>query len=146
MKVFRTGATGFVGSHLLRRLVNENHTVRALVRNIQSASSIKNDKVELIDGDVTQGTGLDAGMKDCDAIIHLVGIIMETRGATFEKIHHIGTRNVVEAAWRNQVSRFVQMSALGVRANGVSEYQTSKWKGEEAVRQSGIPYCILRPS
>jgi uncharacterized protein YbjT (DUF2867 family) len=52
----------------------------------------------------------------------------------------------VEAAQRNRISRLIQMSALGVRANGVSEYQTSKWKGEEAVRQSGIDYCILRPS
>ena len=146
MKVFLTGATGFVGSHLLQRLVNENHTVRALVRNIQSASSINSNNVELVQGDVTQGTGLDAGMKDCDAVIHLVGIIIESRGATFETVHHIGTRNVVEAAKRTQVSRFIQMSALGVRPDGVSEYQTSKWKGEEAVRQSGIPYCILRPS
>src|SRR5438128_4066400 len=110
MRVFLTGATGFVGSHLLQRLLNENHTVRALVRDIQRASSIKNDKVEFIQGDVTQGTGLDAGMKDCDAVIHLVGIIIESPSATFETIHHIGTRNVAEAAKRNQVSRFIQMS------------------------------------
>jgi NADH dehydrogenase len=79
-------------------------------------------------------------------VIHLVGIIVETPDSTFERVHHLGTRNVVEAAKRNNVRRFVQMSALGVRADGVSEYQTSKWKGEEAVRQSGLEYCILRPS
>ena len=146
MKVFLTGATGFVGSHLLQRLVHEHHTVRALVRDLQQASSIRDSKVEFIQGEVTQGAGLDAGMRDCDAVIHLVGIIIESRGASFEAIHHIGTRNVVEAAKRNRISRFIQVSALGVRADGVSEYQTSKWKGEEEVRQSGIPYCILRPS
>src|SRR5438270_13106392 len=91
MKVFLTGATGFVGGHLLQRLVNENHTVRALVRNIQSASSINSNNVELVQGDVTQGSGLDAGMKDCDAVIHLVGIIIESRGATFATVQHIGT-------------------------------------------------------
>jgi NADH dehydrogenase len=85
-------------------------------------------------------------MKGCDAVIHLVGIIVEKGDATFERVHHLGTRNVVEAAKRNNIGRFVQMSALGVRADGVAEYQTSKWKGEEAVRQSGIPFCILRPS
>jgi len=53
---------------------------------------------------------------------------------------------VVEAAKRVGVKRFVQMSALGVRADGVAPYQTTKWKGEEEVRQSGIPFCILRPS
>lgn len=146
MKVFLTGATGFVGSHLLQRLLNHGHHVRALVRDPQDANLPASPNLELIRGDVVEGSGLDEGMQTCEAVIHLVGIIMETRTASFEKIHHLGTRNVVEAARRNRIARFVQMSALGVRANGVSEYQTSKWKGEEAVRQSGIPYCILRPS
>ena len=85
-------------------------------------------------------------MKNCDAVIHLVGIIVETGKATFERVHHQGTRNVVEAGKRNKISRFIQMSALGVRADGVSAYQTTKWEAEEAVRQSGLPFCILRPS
>jgi uncharacterized protein YbjT (DUF2867 family) len=85
-------------------------------------------------------------MQGCDAVIHLVGIIVEKGTNTFERVHHLGTRNVVEAAKRAGIKRFVQMSALGVRANGVAPYQTTKWKGEEEVRQSGIPFCILRPS
>ncbi|HWZ42453.1 MAG TPA: complex I NDUFA9 subunit family protein [Candidatus Saccharimonadales bacterium] len=146
MKVFLTGATGFVGSHLLTRLISTGHTVRALVRNPSKASLPVSAQVEAVSGDVIEGTGLDEGMKGCEAVIHLVGIIAESRGATFEQVHHQGTRNVVEAAKRNHIGRFVQMSALGARADGVSEYQTSKWKAEEAVRQSGMPFCILRPS
>ena len=146
MKVFLTGATGFVGSHLLQRLVSDGHQVRALVRDPEKSGLPTGSNIESIRGDVVEGAGLDQGMQGCEAVIHLVGIIMETRTATFEKIHHLGTRNVVEAARRNHIPRFVQMSALGVRASGVSEYQTSKWKGEQVVRQSGIPYCILRPS
>lgn len=146
MRVFLTGGTGFVGRHVLKRLRDEGHSVRALVRDPENANLPANSQFELVQGDVAQGTGLDAGMKGCDAVIHLVGIIAETRAATFEGVHHIGTRNVVEAARRNRIARFVQMSALGARANGVSGYQTSKWKGEEAVRQSGIAFCILRPS
>ncbi|PYP82202.1 MAG: hypothetical protein DMG65_26890 [Candidatus Angelobacter sp. Gp1-AA117] len=146
MKVFLTGATGFVGSHLLQRLLHDGHHIRALVRDPQNSNLPTGPNIELVGGDIVEGTGLDEAMQSCEAVIHLVGIIMETRTATFEKIHHLGTRNVVESARRNHISRFVQMSALGARANGVSEYQTSKWKGEEAVRQSGIPFCILRPS
>ena len=71
---------------------------------------------------------------------------MEKGANTFAAVHHLGTRNVVEAARRGGSRRFLQMSALGVRADGVAAYQTSKWKGEEEVRSSGIPYCILRPS
>jgi len=145
MLVFLTGATGFVGGHLLKRLLAEGHKVRALVRDPVRAK-LPVSQVELVQGDIVDGVGLDSGMKGCDAVINLVGIIVETGKSTFERVHHIGTRNVVEAAQRNKISRFIQMSALGVRADGVSEYQTTKWKGEEAVRQSGIPYCILRPS
>lgn len=146
MLVFLTGATGFVGGHVLRQLVAEGHSVRALVRDPGKARLQASEQVQFVQGDVADGTGLDDGIKGCEAVIHLVGIIVETRGATFERVHYMGTRNVVEAAQHNNILRFVQMSALGVRADGVSEYQISKWKGEEAVRQSKIPFCILRPS
>src|SRR5690242_1862975 len=132
MQVFLTGATGFVGGHLLKRLLADGHSVRALVRNPSKAQIAIGNRVELVPGDVVAGS-LDDGMKGCDAVIHLVGIIVETGKATFERVHHLGTRNVVEAAKANRISRFIQMSALGVRADGVSEYQTSKWKAEEAV-------------
>src|SRR5437899_5042326 len=146
MKVFLTGATGFVGRHMLRRLLAEGHSVRALVRDPQKANLAEHAKVELVAGDVAEGTGLDQGMQGRDAVIHLVGIIVEKGKNTFEHVHHLSTRNVVEAARRTGIKRFVQMSALGVRANGVAPYQTTKWKGEEEVRRSGILFCILRPS
>lgn len=146
MKIFLTGATGFVGSHLVKRLLAEGHSVRALVRDVDKAERLAQQGVELVKGDVVENTGLDEGLSACDAVIHLVGIIVENGGATFDQVHHQGTRHVVEAARRGGIRRFVHMSALGVRADGVAAYQTSKWKAEEAVRGSGIPYCILRPS
>src|SRR5258707_1459583 len=151
MKIFLTGASGFVGSHMLKRLLADGHSVRALVRDPKKASKIAQatpaqGRIEFFPGDVVEGTGLDAAMQGCDAVIHLVGIIAEKGKGTFEAVHHIGTRNVVESAKKCGIKRFVQMSALGVRADGVDAYQTSKWKGEEEVRNSGIAYCILRPS
>lgn len=146
MKVFLTGATGFVGRHMLRRLLDEGHAVRALVRDPQRARELEQTGVELVEGDVVSGAGLEPSLQGCDGVIHLVGIIAEKGGNTFERVHHLGTKNVVEAARREGVRRFIQMSAIGVRADGVAAYQTSKWRGEEEVRRSGIPYCILRPS
>src|SRR5512146_843978 len=146
MKVFLTGATGFVGKHMLKRLIDEGHGVRALVRDPGEAAKAGQGGVEFLPGDVVSGAGLDAAMAGCEAVIHLVGIIAEKGTNTFEAVHHLGTRKVVEAAKRTGVRRFIQMSALGVRPDGVAEYQTSKWKGEEEVRHSGIPFCILRPS
>lgn len=164
MRIFLTGATGFVGRNMLRRLLAQGHQVRALVRDPDKAvpaSQTKPSGVEYIKGDVVSGAGIDEAMENCDAVIHLVGIIAEKGTNTFEAVHHLGTRNVVETAKRNVtktnatkrnaaqtngLQRFILMSALGVRADGVAAYQTSKWKGEEEVRNSGIPYCILRPS
>jgi len=155
MKVFLTGATGFVGKHMLERLLAEGHAVRAALRGLprQNAPVVaptqhvgRKDDFEWVNGEIVEGTRLEEAMQGCDAVIHLVGIIVEKGTNTFERVHHLGTRNVVEAAKRAGIRRFVQMSALGVRADGVAPYQTTKWKGEEEVRQSGIPFCILRPS
>ena len=155
MKVFLTGATGFVGKHMLERLLMEGHAVRAALRGLpgQNARVVaqfqhlgRKDDFQFVRSDIVSGTGLDEGMQDCDAVIHLVGIIVEKGSNNFERVHHLGTRNVVEAAKRTGVKRFVQMSALGARADGVASYQTTKWKGEEEIRQSEIPFCILRPS
>jgi uncharacterized protein YbjT (DUF2867 family) len=146
MKVFLTGTTGFVGRYMLKRLLAEGHAVRALVRDPQKAAELSRAGVELVSGDVVEGTGIEQGIEGCDAVIHLVGIIVEKGGNTFERVHHLGTRNMVRAARQAGVRRYVQMSALGVRADGPAAYQVTKWKGEEEVRRSGIPYCILRPS
>jgi NADH dehydrogenase len=146
MRVFLTGGTGFVGRQMLRRLLADGHSVRALVRDPKRTGNLSRATVDYVCGDVVSGAGLAEGMPGCDAVIHLVGIIVEKGANTFEAVHHLGTRNVVEAAKRNRIKRFIQMSALGVRADGVAAYQTSKWRGEEEVRNSAIPYCILRPS
>jgi uncharacterized protein YbjT (DUF2867 family) len=149
MQVFLTGATGFVGSHVLRRLQAEGHQVRVLARARTVAAPLPERggmPLEVIPGDVVEDIGLERGMDTAEAVIHLVGIIMETAGATFEKVHYLGTRNVVEAARKKGIKRFVHMSALGARPDGVSGYQTSKWKAEEEVRHSGLEHVILRPS
>src|SRR5512146_293802 len=145
MNIFLTGGTGFVGSHLLARLKAEGHHIRVLARNA-AARGAGERQVEVIPGDVVANTGLEYGMEDADAVIHLVGIILQSRGASFERVHYEGTRHVVSAARRAGVKRLVQMSALGARPDGVSGYQTSKWRAEEEVRHSGIAYVILRPS
>jgi len=151
MKIFLTGATGFVGKTLLPELLKEDHAVRAALRFPEKGARLvaayhRNGDFQYVAGDVVSGQSLEKGMEGCDAVIHLVGIIAEKGKNTFESVHHLGTRNVVEAAKKTGIRRYIQMSALGARAGGVAEYQTSKWRGEEEVRQSGIACSILRPS
>ncbi|HEY2584304.1 MAG TPA: NAD-dependent epimerase/dehydratase family protein [Tepidisphaeraceae bacterium] len=143
-RVFLTGGSGFVGSHILRELASHRHRVIPLLR---TGSPFPPEAVECVRGDLFDPASLDVGMRDFDAVIHLVGIIMEKRskGITFERIHVEGTRAVVEAAKRNGVTRYIHMSALGTRANAVSRYHQTKWEAEQIVRQSGLAWTIFRP-
>jgi NADH dehydrogenase len=146
MKVFLTGATGFVGQAVLRHLLDAGHQVRTLVR-IPSRFD-QHPKLETVVGDVTEPESLQGKLSDCDAVIHLVGIIREfpSRNITFHKLHTEATRNVLRAAKEQKVSRFLQMSANGARADAVTGYHKTKWEAEQLVRQSEVDWTIFRPS
>lgn len=149
MHVFLTGATGFVGSYILDELLAQGHTVRCLMRDPAARLVVDDERVERVKGDVTQPKSFAGTLRGCDAVIHLVGIIEEnaSRGVTYEVVHTEGTRHVVAEARDAGVARYVQMSANGARADGVSAYQTSKWEAEAIVRDAGFAHwVILRPS
>jgi NADH dehydrogenase len=141
-----TGASGFVGSAIVRELVGRSVAVNALVHR-RNASPF-GGKVRVIRADLFDPAGLDDSVTGSAAVIHLVGIIKENRGAgiTFDRLHVEATRNVVDSAKRLGVKRFIHMSALGARADAVSEYHKSKWKAEEIVRCSGLDWTIFQPS
>lgn len=149
MKVFVTGATGFVGREILRQLHAAGYSVRVLARNRRSLRVHEAEADQLIEvhpGDVLHAPSMAGAMTGCDAVIHLVGIISEVGENTFENVHTCGTQNVVAAARQAGVKRLLHMSALGTRANALSRYHQSKWSAEEIVRGSRINFTIFRPS
>lgn len=149
MKVFITGATGFVGREIVQKLHSARHEIHFLTRSHNSASALavewgfegQNHIGNILDADF-----LKEAVKGMDAVIHLVGIISEAGKNTFENIHTEGTQNIVAAAKQAGVKRFVQMSALGTRPNAIARYHRSKWAAEEIVRGSELDYTIFRPS
>ncbi|MBS1127661.1 MAG: NAD-dependent epimerase/dehydratase [Nitrospirae bacterium] len=141
-----TGANGFVGRNLVRRLQKDGTAVRALVRSAAKAARLRDLGAELVDGDISNLSSLEAAMKGCAKVIHLVGIIQEAPGVTFKGVHVDGTRNLLEAAKKEGVRHFIYQSALGSRPNAKSQYHRTKWEAEELVRASGLPFTILRPS
>lgn len=144
MKIFIAGGTGFVGGHLLSELLNRGHSAHLLVHR-RSATL---EGVEQSEGDITRLDGFEQQLADCDAVINLIGIIREfpSRGITFEKLHVQATANLLSAAKKNGIRRYLQMSALGTRADAVSNYHKTKWLAEEQVRASGLDWTIFRPS
>lgn len=146
MKIFITGATGFIGGEIVLGLLERGYQIRALARNPDRARDLLPSGVELVKGDITRPEGLYDAVLGCDAIIHLVGIIFEKGKNMFDDVHYMGTVNIVTAAKQAKVKRFLHMSALGSRPDAVSNYHRTKYRGEQCVVKSGLDYTIFRPS
>jgi len=143
-RIFITGGTGYVGTNLQQALAGR--PLRLLVRNVAKSQHLAGPNVELVEGDVTRPETLTGKMDGCEAVIHLVAIISEEGGATFDKVIRQGTVNTVAEAQRAGVSRFLHMSAMGTRHDPRYGYFEAKWQAEQAVMGSGIPWTIFRPS
>jgi uncharacterized protein YbjT (DUF2867 family) len=147
MTVLVTGATGFVGPHVVHALRAREQPVRALVREPSKASRLTAWGVELARGDVTDPSSLRSAIAGVDTVIHLVAII-SGKPADFERIMAQGTRDLVAAAQEAGVRRFILASALGLdeSTKDAVPYYRAKWAMETAVKESGLEYVIFRPS
>lgn len=141
-----TGATGFVGRHLVAELVRRGCRVRALARARSRAEALPVSGVTVVEGDLFDRDSMRRLAEGADAMIHLVGIRREAGAQTFERMHVEATRRALEAASSAGVRRFLQMSAIGANPDGASAYQRTKFAAEMLVRSSGLDWTIFRPS
>jgi len=144
--VLVTGATGFVGRRVVRALCERGATVRCLVHTPGREAAFAGQDVEYARGSVGDVTSLRAAMRGVQAVVHLVAVIREKGGSTFETVNVQGAQNVALAAKEAGVRHIVHVSAIGARDDRRFAYLYSKWRGEQAVTQSGVPYTVLRPS
>jgi NADH dehydrogenase len=146
LRVLVTGGTGFVGTHLVNSLLRRRHAVAVLARGPERARNRYNRGVEVAAGDVLDPRSLSAAVAGREAVVHLVGIIFETKTQTFDAVHRVAVENVIAATKEKGPRRLLHMSAMGAAADAPSEYSRSKAAGENAVRESGLDWTILRPS
>ena len=141
-----TGAGGFVGVHLLKRLSALGLPVRALVRSGTDVERLRRLAWSLCQPTIADMGSLESAMQGVEQVIHLAGIFRESRKETFETAHHEGTRRLMEAAREAKVRHVVYISTLGAAPDRIYPFVRSKWLGEEEVRKSGLPFTILCPS
>jgi uncharacterized protein YbjT (DUF2867 family) len=127
-----TGATGFVGRHVVRRLQAAGHGVVSLSRRTGT---------DLASPDLA---ALRDALEGCDAVIHCAGINRETGSQTYDAIHVRATQSLVEAARAAGIGHISVLSFLRARPDGPTAYHRTKWAAEAIIRDSGIPYTVLK--
>jgi uncharacterized protein YbjT (DUF2867 family) len=142
-----TGGAGFVGGHVVQELRRRELPVRCFVRDSRKAAKLMGWGCELVEGDITDPTGLRRATEGAQTVIHLVSI-RQGRKEEFQRVMVEGTRELLTAAKEAGVGRFVLMSALGVSeaTKDLVPYYGAKWEMEGLTRSSGIPFVIFRPS
>jgi nucleoside-diphosphate-sugar epimerase len=159
MKALVTGATGFVGSHLVEALRRGGVEVTALARSAAKAITLREQGVRVVSGDLHDYASLERAATDQDVVYHVAGVVAARNEAEFLSANEDGTRNVIAAAEHGGKPRFVLVSSLaaggpssrGMPLNGsesprpVTAYGRSKLAAERVVKSSALPWSIVRP-
>lgn len=136
-----TGATGFVGSHVLDAAAAAGVTVRAFARQPQAVRA----DVTWVAGALDDAAALDQLCAGADAVLHVAGAVNVPNRAAFAAANIWGTQAVVDAAARAGTARFIHVSSLAAREPALSDYGWSKAGAEDGVRAAPMPIVIVRP-
>jgi nucleoside-diphosphate-sugar epimerase len=166
MNILVTGGTGFIGNHLVKKLVENGNEVRCLVRKNSKTDFLKRLGVELVVGDIRKKDSLKGVAKDVDIIYNLAAIVDHRHKTAYEDHYNVnvtGTKNLVEECIENNIKKFVYLSsnaAIGVRndkkpldekveCRPSTPYGEAKFETEKLLlgyfKNSNFPVNIIRP-
>ncbi len=142
--ILLTGATGYVGGRLLRRLEEQDCRVRCLARRPEFLQARVRPQTELVRGDVLDAASLQTAMQGVDVAYYLVHSMGST--GNFEEQDRQAARNFAAAAWEAGVRRIVYLGGLGEDVDELSPHLRSRHEVGELLRASGIPVIEFRAS
>lgn len=146
MRVLLTGASGFIGGHILQGLLRDGHRVVAVSRRKPSGASehlrfLPRDFAESLDPADWAGA-----VQDIDAVINAVGILREHGTQRFDRLHHRAPSALFQAAVAAGVGRIVQVSALGADEEAVTGYHLSKKAADDTLLAMPVEAVVVQPS
>jgi dihydroflavonol-4-reductase len=166
MRILITGATGFIGKHLVERFAQTSHEMYCLVRSPSRAKDLEGFGAVLVQGDVTDRGSIRSAMKDRDWVVNLANVysMWEPDKAVYRAVNVDGTRNVMECALEEGVSKFVHVATAGIFGKPAdcpftekseagperfSEYARTKYEGDaiawELCEKKGLPLVAVYP-
>jgi NADH dehydrogenase len=139
-----TGASGFIGRHLVKHLLADGHSVRCLLTSRKQRQFPYRDRVQVVTGHILDEEALFRAVTGAHVVIHLENAQWWGRPRDLERIELEGTRNLITAARAARVGRIITVSHLGAAPSAA--YPLMRYKGivEEAIRNSGLAYTIIR--
>jgi uncharacterized protein YbjT (DUF2867 family) len=143
--ILLTGATGNLGSALLRRLTSSGARVRCLVRDPRGLGP-ERVRVQIALGDLSEPASFRNALRGVDTVVHLAASIRDQQRASIEELNAVATFRLLRAAERSGVERFVFFSALGANLHARTRFFRAKALAEQAVEQSPLATTIFAPS
>ena len=144
--LFVTGAAGYVGRHFLDYHSSRGGSARCLVVPEDPFDPASRFPVETIRGDLLDPSTFAARGDGVVAVVHAAAAMLPNPSALVRRVTVDGTRNLLDAARRWGVKRFVYLSAVSAVYATRNVYGQAKWEAEQLVRESGLPFTILRPT
>lgn len=145
-----TGATGYIGRHLVARLVDEGTRPRCLVRDPgRAAQVLPADKVDFVQGDTLNAASLAAAVKGVDTIIHAAFMTADRKqspGNHYTETNVGGTAKLIDAAKAAGVQRMIEIGGLGTKPDKPGSYMQGRYLAEQMLMESGLDWTIIRPS
>jgi dihydroflavonol-4-reductase len=166
VKIFITGSTGFIGTHLVRQLSQTDHKLYCLVRKTSDINLLNEIGATIIIGDVTDKDSFTKSMNDCDTVIHLASsfVFWVANKRTYRDVNVNGTRNVMESVLETGISKVISISTVGIYGNAkwpinedspygnkrASRYCQTKYEGDlitwQLHKEKGLPLVMIHPS
>ncbi|MBX7146447.1 MAG: NAD(P)-dependent oxidoreductase [Alphaproteobacteria bacterium] len=141
-----TGATGFIGSHLIQNLAKKKFLIKILSRRLPVNSFLSSANFEVIIGDVFDSTSIAILLKNADFLIHSAGLVKARNVSDFYKYNVEAVSHIVTLAQHyNPKIKVILISSLAAREPHLSSYAKSKAQGEKIIHASSLEYWIVRP-
>ena len=147
-KILLAGATGYLGQYILAELLKKEYPTRIVVRNKSKIAPalLTHPLLEVVEAEVTQPQTLQGVCKGVCQVISTVGITQQKDGLTYEQVDYGANKNLLDEAMREGVQKFVYVSVFKGEMMRHIAIGAAKERFVEALKASGIDYCIVRPS